>query len=571
MKVDGKVRFDLRRFLYVRTYASNGKGLDPRWFFRQIEQGDIQPEKIQRLDLIIEIRDFLEMRLISGLSLATVEGDVANLQLFFDFVDQLKREVSLDNLVDSYLEFCEHLFQKCNKKPPELNKATAFGYASRLSTMFGEILDIPKSVSLINRTRLKCPPVPKKAVGIGVDKQSLEDTYKMGSFLIDIADGITVDAVLGQLPLKIPVRNKLIKDNEIFISINKTRVVSEDAIYEPWDELTKAEKRSVIQIKKSRSPVKSIIGTKRGYFVTLRVTAEFLIFIAQSGMNVTTANGLKRSGFKYKPIEDKWHVRAFKNRRGGEVMFSIYQSYKPHLQKYLEFIGHFFPESDLLFPWCDMGGRLSSGGRVLYSSLRKLLVKHDIPWVQPRTLRNTRANWFLRRSGGDEALTAEMLQHVKETLRDKYERPSQQRAAGEITRFWHGRDPIKKGDMRASLISGQCSGDPLPMEDKPPSVVLPNCSNQSGCLWCKNMRDIDSMDYVWSLVSFRHLKMIEVAGITNRETVSADMVIERISEKIAWFGKGNDKRKEWVNEAEMRVSEGHYHPHWSGILEFLEG
>ncbi|PAU74238.1 hypothetical protein CK498_23850 [Halomonas salipaludis] len=163
-----------------------------------------------------------------------------------------------------------------------------------------------------------------------------------------------------------------------------------------------------------------------------------------------------------------------------------------------------------------------------------------------------------------------MLQHVKETLRENYELPSQQRAAAEITKFWHSGDPIKQGDLKVSIISGQCSGEPVPMEDKPLSIVSPNCSNQSGCLWCKNMRDIDSLDYVWSLASFRHLKTIEAAGITTRETIPADIVIERLTKKMTSFKEGSKKRKEWVDEAEMRVAEGDYHPHWSGILEFLE-
>lgn len=570
VKVEGKARFDLRRFLYIRPYASNGKSLDPRWFFRQIERGDIQPEKMDRLELLIEIKEFLELRLVSGCSLKGVEGYLSDLQLFFDYLDQNGKDVSIDNLVDAYLEYCEHLFRRCNNKPPELKKSTVYGYGAALSNIFGEILDVPKSVALINRTRLEYPLSPKKAVSREADKQNLEDTYKMGSFLVDLVSGITVDAVLGQLPLRIPIRNEVVENNEIVISLNKTRVVKEDAVFQPPHSLTKEERNSVKQIKKSRAPVDSIVGTKRGYFVTLRITAEFLIFIAQSGMNVTTAGALKRAEFKYKPIGDKWQVRAFKNRRGGEVIFNIYQSYKPHLQKYLTFRDHFFPESDLLFPWCDMGGRVSSGERILYRTLQKLLAKHDVPWIQPRTLRKTRVNWFLRRSGGDAALTAEMHQHFLETLRDRYELPSQQRASAEITRFWHSRDSIRVVDLKTSVISGQCSGEAVPTEDKPPSVVSPNCINQSGCLWCKNMRDIDSLDYVWSLASFRHLKTIEAAGVTNKGVTPTDMVIQRLTEKITWFRQGSDLQAEWVDEAEMRVAEGDYHPHWSGVLEFLE-
>lgn len=55
-------------------------------------------------------------------------------------------------------------------------------------------------------------------------------------------------------------------------------------------------------------------------------------------------------------------------------------------------------------------------------------------------LRNSRVNRLLRRSG-DLELTAEMAQHAEQTLLGIYERPSQQRAMGEIMRFWNCADP----------------------------------------------------------------------------------------------------------------------------------
>lgn len=568
--VGSKARFDLRRFLYIRPYASNGKALDPRWFFRRIEQSGSHPEKLHRLALVLEIKEFFEMRLVSGWSLATVEGDLAGLQLFFDFCDHNGCDVTLDNLVEAYLEYCEYLFLRCNATPPELKKTTAFKYSSTLSTIFGEILGIPASIALVKRTRLVCPPSSKKAVGRVADKQNLEDTCNMGRFLIALAKGISVNSVLGPLPLRIPFQNPLGEYIEVVINLNKTRVVHDAALYDPRENLTASQRRSVEQIKKSRAPVEHISGTKRSYLVTLRVTAEFLIFIAQTGMNVTTAQALTRSEFRYKPAGDQWQVRAFKRRRGGEVMFSIYKSYKPHLQEYLRFIDHFFPSSDLLFPSCDRGGNPSSDSRVLYLSLRKLLLKNGIPWIPPIMLRHTRANWFLRRSGGDLTLTAEMLQHVRETLRDKYELPSQQRATAEITRFWHRHDQIDTGFLKNSLIAGHCSGEPTLIENRPGGVVAPNCINQSGCLWCKSLRDIDSFDYIWSLASFRHLKTLEAAGVIRNETFPADKVIDRLNAKIAWFEQESEERAQWVNEAQIRVAEGYYHPDWASVLDFLE-
>lgn len=236
----------------------------------------------------------------------------------------------------------------------------------------------------------------------------------------------------------------------------------------------------------------------------------------------------------------------------------------------LETANHFFPDSDLLFPWHDTGGSLSKSTEFRYQSIYKLLKKYNIPWIPPQTLRKTRVNWCLRNSSGDASLTAEMHQHFLETLRENYERPSQQRAIVELTRFWNDHDPIRKGDLKASVISSQCNGIPVATDDKPSAIISPNCRNQSGCLWCENLRDLDTFDYVWSLTSFRHLKTIEAAGVNTKETVPADMVIARLTQKIDWYKSSTDKHTQWVEEAEMRIAEGDYHPHWSRILEFLE-
>jgi hypothetical protein len=163
-----------------------------------------------------------------------------------------------------------------------------------------------------------------------------------------------------------------------------------------------------------------------------------------------------------------------------------------------------------------------------------------------------------------------MAQHTKEVLKDRYERPSQQRAMVEITRFWSKHDPIQLGELKGSLIASECDGRPEANDDKPKSVVEPNCVNPSGCLWCSHRRDLDSEDYVWSLASMRYLKTIEAGLNVTPKAVPADEVVRRISDMIAWYRNSTPERAQWVFEAEQRIAEGAYHSNWSPIIEFLE-
>ena len=193
----------------------------------------------------------------------------------------------------------------------------------------------------------------------------------------------------------------------------------------------------------------------------------------------------------------------------------------------------------------------------------------EIPWIPPATLRNTRVNWLLRRSG-DESQTAEMGQHAVKTLQDRYERPSQHLAATEITNFWNANDPIKRQNLKNSLIASQCDATPEATPDKPLSVAEPDCVIPSGCLWCRHLRDVDSFDYVWSLVSFRYLKSLESADVVSKEKFPSDLVIDRVTEKVRWFQDSSEERASWVEEAQSRIEEGDFHPNWAGLIEFLE-
>lgn len=562
--------YDLRRFLYARPFCKNGKALDSRWFFKRINAGQVGSARTERLDLIIAIKEEFETKLEIGGAISTLDHYIAAMQLFFDFCDAEGVPATLDNLENAYLQYCEYLFQKSQKRKAEIKILTAYGYASVLSHLFGNILEIPVAVELINRTRLPYPKTTKKAVGRQADKQSLESTFKMGSFLVDLMTGITIDKIHGELPFEIPVRNGLVKNNLLVLTVNNLRTKYEHLLSAPSETLTARERKILHTLRKTRGPVTTIKGTKRHYFVSLRVTAELLVFIAQTGMNLGQARKIPRSQFRYKPAGDSWEIRCYKHRRGGEISFKIYKSYKPFLEEYIAFIDIFFPESDLLFPWFDKNGEVSKSRGLTFHSLYKLLKEHEIPWFSPMKLRKTRINWCLRRSGDNAELTSEMHQHLKETLRGSYELPSQQRSMVELTRFWNENDPIRQGELKISLISSQCSGVPVPTNDKPSAVVSPNCVNQSGCLWCKNLRDLDSFDYIWSLASFRHLKSIEAAGVIRKDVIPADLVVDRITEKIEWYRKSSQKRVTWVDEAETRILEGHYHPTWSNILEFLE-
>lgn len=561
-------RSDLTRFLY-----RGGASLRANLAFKRIAEGTLGEPQTARLNLLQAVKEELENRLYAGQSENSVPHYLATFMGFVRFLDEGQHSFSLAKLEFNFLEYAEYLFINSKKKGSKLSPKSAYMMAATLSSIFGSILSIPETVRLINRTRLRAVKEGPKAVSRIAEKQNLEATFKQGNFLVDIAEGLSKEAVYGPLPLKIPIRSGLVEGDEVLLNAGLQELELAATPKPGWAYQKKVHYREALKRREAVSDISPRRGgAKRWHLVNLRVQSEFLIFLAQTGMNLTQARELGRGALKYKPLGDSWQVRCYKNRRGGEVSFRIYKSYKPFLERFRAFVNHFFPDSPYFFPQFDNYGRgesVSRTGLTHFVTLRQLFEVHGLDWVTPRELRNTRVNWLLRRSG-DPELTAEMAQHTREVLRDQYERPSQQRAMVEVARFWNKHDPIKQKDLKASVISSSCNGDPESVVDRPEMIVEPNCVNPSGCLWCKHHRDVDSEDYVWSISSFRHLKAIEASITLRRDDVPSDVVIDRLSEKLSWFKNSCSRRAGWVSEAQERIEEGDYHPNWAPIIELLE-
>ncbi|RRQ23698.1 hypothetical protein D5687_06445 [Guyparkeria sp. SCN-R1] len=103
--------------------------MDSRWFLRKIDEQGLNPEKVERLSLVVKLKEFFEDQLTIGGSLKSQQTYVAYLQHFFNFFNQTGKSVTLDSLVDSYLVYAEHLFQRSMIRPPDLDQ----GESPRLS------------------------------------------------------------------------------------------------------------------------------------------------------------------------------------------------------------------------------------------------------------------------------------------------------------------------------------------------------------------------------------------------------------------------------------------------------
>lgn len=515
-----------------------------------IASGALGDPQLDRLELVFELYKEIRAGLGSGGSRETAVSQVRYLRSFFGFADRTCRPLTLEAVTETYCAWADSLFHRTrtkkgtplNKHHPEhrpISMRSAYGYGATVGTLLDRVLE--RHTSVIGMTRLDSPRQRKAAVGVQAEKQNLSETFAFGHLLQDLCDGLALQTVL-EAPLPV----------EIKLTCGKALTRNGD---KGWQQRLEQEAR---------------LG-ERYPLANLRIEAELLMFIAQTGMNLAQALKLELRHFFYVSHLDGYQVKERKDRRGGTVLFEVFKEYKSHFERYLEWRKNVAPYSNRLFPFIGIyesrPERRFQGHR-----LRGICKELDVPFVSPRSLRNTRVNWLLRMTA-DPDLTAEMAQHTKQTLLRVYERPSLQRAMVETTRFWSKFDP--HSTRTQAVAPGGCTGTPKEVVGIPKEAPKPDCMRASGCLWCENHRDVNSLDYVWALTSFKHLKVIELsmARLPQRDgdVPPSKHAIDRIHEKLKWFEQSNEVRRGWVNEAQARVAEDDFHPNFRDEISNLEG
>jgi integrase len=558
---EGRTLWDLSVLLYRGGAKAPTRRVDS-----MIAVGELGRPLLGRIELVERIHEFILGGLVAGGSYHTADTRIRFQRDFFSWVDKHDHSLELGTAEKLYLLWSNWLVHRALVLK-QIKLRTAYSAAAGVGSVLDAVLN--RATPLVVATQLRGPRQHKTAQGVAAEKQSLADTYEFGEFLQDVCDGLTVDAVMnGPLPLRIALR----RGGELvdWSGYANPAAVMFHLANPPATGETGAKRN---QHKKSlRKFVKyeSDRSLRTRYpLVNFRCEAELLMFIGQTGMNLSQAHRLKLRHFYYASYLDGYQVRARKERRGGEVLFEIFREYKPHFERYLDWCRQILPDSDELFPFVRKGRDFNNTREF---RLRLVCKAIGLRFISPRTLRNTRVNWLLRRSG-DVGLTAAMAQHAKTTLLGIYERPSQQRAMSEVARFWSKNDPTEFCTTPAA--PGLCDGTPTPSPITPKNAPTTDCIRPSGCLWCEHHRDIDSQDYVWSLACFRHLKTVELSKWAqpqgSRETHPAEHAVGRISAKLAWFCDSNAQRRAWVEEALARIEEGNYHQDWAWKIAQMEG
>jgi hypothetical protein len=552
--------WDLRILLY-----KGASGVDYRTVFNRIAAGDMGRPLVERLELVKGLHEEMAAKLAGGGARQSAYSTFSKLRYFAAWADQHDHALSLEDVEATYRRWCDFLLNSARLKA--IKKQTAYGQALEVSQVLDAVLD--REQPLIRTTRLRSKKSGPRAVGPAADKQNLTDTFAFGHLLLDVIDSLPLEAIYGKLPVTIKTRDGRSIDQWSGLA-NPRKIASLQPGY-PYRYQTKEALRTRAAWEGEHS-----LRT-RFPLVNLRILAEMMLFIGQTGMNLSQARNLVVTQYAYESTIDGYKVYGYKQRAKKEVLFEIFTDYKTVFESYLAWRAKLFGETtDGMFPFVQPYGG-NKHNQISTTKFRSEICDPlGVPWISAQKLRNTRVNWLLRESR-DPDLTAEKGQHLKPTLIRFYEKPSLQVAMREIIQFYQKGDPRLGGIVMPCPAPGICDGVPQPLPDLPPKAPKPDCTHPAGCLFCSHHRDIDSEDYVWSTASMRHLNTVVLRRFRPHSNGNADpaahveLVLEVLTTKLKWFEGSNTKRKAWVDEAMEKLAEGDFHAHWRYLIESAEG
>jgi integrase len=547
--------WDLTRFLFPSL-----AGLPKRKANALLDSGKAGEPALERLPLLAAIRNEIAADIARGKSPITIVYHLNSLRSFYSWGSALQRRFTLSTIDEDYCAYAEHLFYRARRKE-NLTEESARTIAGSLASILTQALE--RKNSLISYTRLRSSRNRKSVLGTQADKQNLQETFAFGNFLLTVVSALTLDAISGPLPVR--------------TQLSCGRSIELWSGHKPKRDTDLVPSAQAVDLLQNGININVLQGT-RFSLINLAVEAQLLIFISQTGMNLSQAMNLRAGSFRYQSHSEGYKVfRAYKARRKGTVEFEIPAGYRAVFESYMEWRRVLFPHAGEDAAFFSFVGAPRLGGGVKQRSIhmmgfqriKKLCSEYEIPYFSPQKLRKSKVNWLLRHSD-DPALTAEIAQHSQEVLLRQYAQPHHQRAAAEITRFHAHMDP-----KIAMPGAGVCVNSmPVPVNDIPKHAPAPDCQSPAGCLFCTHQRDIEDFDHTWSLATYRYLKSQELARQSppalGTAPAAVEAVMDRLTEKLSQLRDRSDVCDMWVREAMSRIEEGDFHPKWDGFIQLIE-
>lgn len=344
-------------------------------------KGQLGEPFFDRIELVKRIHGCISAKLAGGGSSATARRRIGGVRRFFAWSEINNISLSLAGVTDAYLHWTDSLLHRV-RIVADMKDISARSYAVAVGAVLDQVLG--RRTKIVGMTRISKSRRRSSSDGKRTDKQNLEETFAFGYAITDICSALSVDAVLGDIPVRIPFRAGGFVDCWCGRIPLKKQIDPKSAIQRAWQK-----NNARVSAKALEAFIADRSLRTRYPVVNLRIQAELLIFIAQTGMNLAQAHAIKVGNFHYSSYLDGYQVRRrYKARRHGDVEFEIFEDYRAHFERYLEWRRIIFPDESggLMFPLVRKGGRSVEKPPDFYQ-IKKFLCKLGVRYIGPALLR----------------------------------------------------------------------------------------------------------------------------------------------------------------------------------------
>lgn len=325
------------------------------------------------------------------------------------------------------------------------------------------------------------------------------------------------------------------------------------------------------------------------------LTIGMLLFIAQTGANLDTAQQLQLDTMEILPSTQGRRFSGTKSRAGDKTVrpeFGV--KFEPVFRKILELREWYVQDEacDFVFPLRNEIQQLGpvSNGRL---QLMKKLFQRIFPrlvWITPQQWRKHKSSQYVELSDGDLLLEAEVMGHSLETARKNYSRTSFQDASQQISRFFNELREVAVAKARTveritvqmldATVEAQASpiGACASIHPQPEKAIgfteqapTPNCQQFEHCLFCQHYAvhaddtDIRKLLSLKSLLGYIKQKATDLIKWESQFGV----VLHRIDEVLTELSNAYVDLRERIVAIQDEVESGDLEAYWLNHFELL--
>jgi len=320
-----------------------------------------------------------------------------------------------------------------------------------------------------------------------------------------------------------------------------------------------------------------------------------LLFIAQTGANLDTAQQLQIGTMEILPSTQERRFSGTKSRAGGkEVQPEFGVKFEPIFRKIVELRELYVQDEicDFVFPMRNDVRKLSPIGNGKFQLLKKFLQRifPKIVWITPQQWRKHKSSQTVELSDGDLLLEAEVMGHSLETARKNYSRTSFQDASQQISRFFNELREVAVAKTRTlERIAVQTLDETVDVQTLPVGACItaaphpekalgftkkattPNCQQFEHCLFCQHYavhaddEDVRKLLSLKSLLGYVKQKAMDLIKWEQQFGV----VLHRIDEVLNDLSNSYENLRDRIFLIQEEVESSDLDAYWLNHFELL--